>query len=71
MRDFAKEMNFDTKAQGNKSTRDRSLIKLLKPRSLMVSAFGTSKTMFLPSDPNELCNKDYYYKKNLLELILT
>ena len=28
--DFAKEMNFDTKAQGNKSTRDRTLIKLLK-----------------------------------------
>ena len=30
MYDFAKEMNFDLKAQGNKSTRDRTLIKLLK-----------------------------------------
>ena len=30
MYDFAKEMNFDTKAQGNKSNRDRTLIKLLK-----------------------------------------
>ena len=29
MYDFAKEMNFDMKAQGNKSTRDRTLIKLL------------------------------------------
>ena len=36
--DFAKEMNFDLYAQGNKSTRDRTLIKLLKSPSLMVSA---------------------------------
>ena len=27
---FAKEMNFDLKAQGIKSTRDRTLIKILK-----------------------------------------
>ena len=26
--DYAKEMNFDVKVQGNKSTRDRTLIKL-------------------------------------------
>ena len=30
MYDFAKEMIFDTKAPGNESTRDRTLIKLLK-----------------------------------------
>ena len=30
MYNFAKEMNFDRKAPGNKSTRDRTLIKLLK-----------------------------------------
>ena len=30
MYDFAKEMNFDLKAQGKKSTRDRTLIKLPK-----------------------------------------
>ena len=30
MYDFAKEMNIDTKAQGNKSTRDRTRIKLLE-----------------------------------------
>ena len=46
MYDFAKEMNFDTKYQGNKSTRDRTLIKLLKSPGLMVSASGVSKTIF-------------------------
>ena len=34
--DFAKEMNYDTKALGNKSTPDRTLIKLLKSPGLMV-----------------------------------
>ena len=54
---FAKEMHFDTKAQGNKSTRDRTLIKLLKSPGLMISASGVSKTIFLSSDPDELCNR--------------
>ena len=57
MYDFAKEMNFDQKAVGNKSTRHRTLIKLLKSPGLMVSASGVSKTMFLSSDPNELCDR--------------
>ena len=57
MHDFAKEMHFDTKAQGNKSTRDRTLIKLLKSPGLMVSASGVSKTIFLSSDPDELCKR--------------
>ena len=57
MYDFAKEMHFDTKAQGNKSTRDRTLIKLLKSPGLMVSASGVSKTIFSSSDPDELCNR--------------
>ena len=57
MYDFAKEMNFDLKAQGNKSTRDRTLIKLLKSPGLMLSALGVSKTIFLSSDPDELCNR--------------
>ena len=43
MYDFAKEMNFDTKALGNKSTRGRTLIKLLKSPGLMVSGSGVSK----------------------------
>ena len=54
--DFAKEMHFDTKAQGKKSTRDTSLTKLLNSPGLIVSASGVSKTIFLSSDPVELCN---------------
>ena len=40
MYDFAKEMIFDLKAQVNKSTRDRTLIKLVKSPGLIVSASG-------------------------------
>ena len=54
---FAKEMHFDPKASGNKSMRDRKLIKLLNSPGLMVSAAGVSKTIFLSSDPNELCDR--------------
>ena len=57
MYDFAKEMHFDMKAPGNKSIRDRKLIKLLKSPGLIVSASGVSKTMFLSSDPHELCDR--------------
>ena len=57
MYDFGKEMNFGTKAQGNQSIRDRTLIKLLKSPRLMVSASGVSKTIFLSSDPDELCDR--------------
>ena len=55
MYDFAKEMHFDTKVQGNKSTRDRTLIKLLKSPPIIAS--GVSKTIFLSSDANELCDR--------------
>ena len=57
MYDFAKEMYFDSKASGNKSTRDRKLTKLLNSPGLMVSASGVSKTIFLSSDPDELCDR--------------
>ena len=57
MHDFAKEMHFDPKASGNKSTRDRKLIKLLNSPGLIVSASGVSKTIFLSSDANELCDR--------------
>ena len=57
MYDFAKEMHFDMKAPGNKSIRDRKLIKLLKSPGLIVSASGVSKTIFLSSDPDELCDR--------------
>ena len=40
MYDFAKEMNFDVRAIGNKPTRDRTLIKLLKSPGLIVFASG-------------------------------
>ena len=54
MYDFAKEMHFDQKAVGKKSTRDKTLIKSLKSPGLIVSASGISKTIFLSSDPDEL-----------------
>ena len=57
MYDFAKEMHFDTKALGNKSTRDRKLIKLLNSPGLLVSASRVSKTIFLSSDPDGLCDR--------------
>ena len=57
MYDFAKEMNFDKKAVGKKSIRDRTLINLLNSPGLMVSASGVSKTISLSSDPDELCNR--------------
>ena len=57
MYDYSKEMHFDARTQGNKSTRDRKLIKLLESPGLMVSASGVSKTIFLSFDPNELCDR--------------
>ena len=57
MYDFAKEMNFDLKSQGNKSTRDKTFIKILKSPGLIVSASGVSITIFYSSDPNELCDR--------------
>ena len=54
---FAREMHFDLKAVGKKSTGDRTLIKLLNSPGLMVSASGVSKTIFLSSDPNELYDR--------------
>ena len=55
MYDFAKEMHFDGRRIGNKSTRDRTLIKLLN--SPTIKASGISKTIFLSSDPHELCDR--------------
>ena len=48
-------MNFDSKAQGNKVTRDRTLIKLLKSPAILAS--GISKTIFLSSNLDELCDR--------------
>ena len=63
MYDSAKEMYFDIKATGNKSTRDRTLKKLFKLPGIMVSVSGVLKTRFLSSGPNELCD----WLKQLLE----
>ena len=57
MYNFAKEMKFDLKAGGRKSTRERTLIKLLESPGLIVSASGVSKIIFLSSDPDELCDR--------------
>ena len=48
-------MHFDERRVGNKSTRDKKLIKLLNSPAIMAS--GVSKTLFLSSDPNELCDR--------------
>ena len=45
--DFAKELHFDVKAIGNKSTRDRTFINILKSPGVMISASDVSKTIFL------------------------
>ena len=55
MFDFAKEMNFDKSRVGNKSTRDRTLITLLN--SPAITALGVSNTIFLSSDPDEICDR--------------
>ena len=55
--DFAKELHFEVRAQGNKYTWDRLLIKLFKSPCLMVSDSVVSKTIFLPSDSDELYDK--------------
>ena len=57
MYNFAKEMHFDERRVGNKSIRDRKLIKLLNSPGLMVSASGVSKTIFLSSDPDEFFDR--------------
>ena len=50
-------MHFDVREQGRKFTRDHTLMKLLRSPGLMVSSSGISNTIFLSSDPDELCNR--------------
>ena len=54
MYDFGKETHFDISGPGNKNTGDRTIIKLLKSPVIMASGIPT---IFLPSDPNELCHR--------------
>ena len=52
---FAKEMNYDTKSTDRASTRHTSIIKILESPAIMAS--GISKTIFLSSNPYELCER--------------
>ena len=52
--EFAEEMNFDFTNIGRPSLRDKSLEKLLNSHAIMASGIST---MFLPCDPNELCDR--------------
>ena len=44
MYDFTKEMYFDVEARGNKSSRDKSRIGLLKSPSIKLSSSGVATT---------------------------
>ena len=61
-------MYFDVKAPGNKSTRDRTLIKILKTPAIM--ACGIS-TIFLPSDSSKLCDRLNFLLEKKQEIIQT
>ena len=62
-------MYFEVQAPGNKSTRDRSLLRLLNSPGLTIFASGTS-TIVLPSDQNELCDKLKLLPQKNLEIFL-
>ena len=53
--EFAKEMNYDTKSTGRPSIRHNSIIKILDSPAIMAS--GISKTIFLSSDADEICER--------------
>ena len=53
--EFAKEMNYDAKSTGRPSIRHTSIIKILESPAIMAS--GISKTIFISSDPDELCER--------------
>ena len=53
--EFAKQMNFNNRQKGKKSDRDKSIVRLLRSPAIMAS--GVPKTIFLSSDPNELCDR--------------
>ena len=50
--ELAKEMIFNIREKGNKSDRDKSIIRLLRSPRIMASGVTT---IFLSSDPDELC----------------
>ena len=52
--EIAKELCFDEKPLGNKSTRDESPIKILQSCAILASRIFT---IFLPENPDELCGR--------------
>ena len=53
--EFAKEMNYDIKSIGRPGVRHNSIVKILNSPAILAS--GISKTIFLSSDSNELCDR--------------
>ena len=53
--EFAKEMNYDTKSVGPPSVRHNSIVKILNSPAIMASR--VTKTIFLSSDADELCER--------------
>ena len=62
---FAKEMHFDERAPGNKKDRDRSLLRLLKSHSIMVSASGIST-----SPKKNLSRIQHFYHLTLMNFVI-
>ena len=52
--EFAKEMNFNSREKGNKSDRDKSIIRLLRSPRIMASGVTTK---FLSENADELCDR--------------
>ena len=81
MYDFAKEMYFDEKCSVNKSVRGRSLKGLLKSPAIIIFASSDLSSRKEKSFSkgiichlilmNDVIEKNYYYKNNKLEKILT
>ena len=68
MYEFAKLLYFVEKVLGNRSTREKSLRKLLKTPAIMASEIST---IILPEKPNELCDRlKLYYKRYKLAISL-
>ena len=59
--EFGKEVKVDIRQKGRKRNTDKSMKKLLKSPAIMASV--VSKTTFLSSDPDEICDR----KKLLLQ----
>ena len=60
-------MKLDIRQKGRKTNRDKSRMKLFKSPAIMASGITTK---FLPSDPNELCNRlKLLLRENKLKII--